>query len=755
MAAHACWQVTTQCGTSALRVALLPEAGLRAQGDGADTVWQSYGDHAGFRMNMDLPAGWYWLDGRIECLDGEVTLPSLRIVHDLDAGEECVEIPLPEPDRKARVRLLVLFKFPVSSLTFCPSVWASRFRLHGFRLQRLSRKAALYHMLTHGRGGTLRRTTAFVGAICKRGRTTATDEAFASYRRSWRPPGLDEYAIWIRKYDTFTDARMRMLHRRLQALEQRPMPISLVLPVHNTTCNTLRRCIDAVSEQMWPYWNLCAVTNGTCDEAMRKWLQNAASTEPRIRLAHADTCSLAETFNKALDMADSDYVAVLAASDQLRRHALLEIVDVLQTHVETRFMYADDDCMDSRGQRSNPRFKPDWNPDLLYSRNYIGGFAVIGAVEVREAGGFRDNYGGPFHDLFLRCTERMQRSCIRHVPQVLLHRDADPAARPDAPSNATDSGVSAVAEHFTRRGIAANVEAIPGCGFRVHWPLPTPQPKTSIIIPTRDRLELLQSCVDSILTHTTWSNCEIVVVDNQSEQSATHAYLNELRRRDNVRVVRYDAPFNYSAINNYAVAQCDGDLVCLMNNDIEIITDDWLQEMASHALRPEVGAVGAMLYYPNDTVQHAGVIVGLHGVADHVYAGQPRGCEGRDGRALVVQQMSAVTAACLLVRRETYLEVGGLDETLTVAFNDVDFCLRLRESGYCNIWTPYAEFYHHESATRGRDVSRAAKARYAGEIELMRTRWAPWLHADPAYNPNLSLTGFCPGLAFPPRMTMQ
>ncbi len=321
-------------------------------------------------------------------------------------------------------------------------------------------------------------------------------------------------------------------------------------------------------------------------------------------------------------------------------------------------------------------------------------------------------------------------------------------------SYAHDAGLRAVREHFARQGRpdTAVMEIDGRLGLvRVRHPLPSMLPLVSIVVPTRDRVELLRQCVESILSRTTYGNYEVVIVDNQSAEEATLTYLAEVTRDSRVRVLPHDHPFNYSQINNDAVSQCRGELVCLLNSDIEVITTDWLEELVSHALRPHVGAVGAMLYYPNGTIQHAGVITGVHGVAGHPYSGMPKGHTGQMARACLAQGMSAVTAACLVVRRSVYAEVGGLNETLAVAFNDVDFCLRLRERGYTNIWTPFAELYHHESASRGLEDTPAKRARFQREVQLMMRRWGSGLDYDPAYNPNLTLAGEPFALAFPPR----
>ena len=295
-----------------------------------------------------------------------------------------------------------------------------------------------------------------------------------------------------------------------------------------------------------------------------------------------------------------------------------------------------------------------------------------------------------------------------------------------------------------------------GDGARLCWPLPAPVPRVSIIVPTRDRVDLLRQCVESILSMSTYPDVELLVVDNGSTEPGALDYLAALESRPRVRVLRYDREFNYSAINNFAVGEASGEVLALLNNDIEVLTPGWLEEMVAHAMRAGVGAVGAMLYYPDDTIQHAGVVVGLGGVAGHVYSRQPRGAAGEEGRAMLVQDLSAVTAACLVVRKAAWHAVGGLDEGLAVAFNDVDFCLRLARAGYRNLWTPHAEFYHHESATRGSEDTEDKQRRFRSEVMFMAERWGPQLDDDPAYSPNLSLQhGAANELAAPPRRGLR
>ena len=532
--------------------------------------------------------------------------------------------------------------------------------------------------------------------------------------------------------------------------------ISILLPVYQTPERWLRRCIESVIAQAYPRWQLCIVDDASPDGRVMEILEEYARKDDRIEVMRRDVNGhISEASNSALAIARGSHIALLDHDDELRPHALLEMAEAITAIPDTGLVYSDEDKVDADGRRFDPYFKPDFDPDLLRSQNYVCHFTVIRADLVRAVGGFRKGFeGSQDHDLILRCTERLAPEQVKHVPKVLYHWRAIPgstALTRDAKDYASSAGARAVGEHLARRHPDARVEELSHGHFRVHWPLPAPAPKASLVVPTRDRVGLLRMCVESILERTTYPDFEVVVVDNQSSDPEALAYLAQLERRDRVRLLRYDAPFNYSAINNWAVGQCDGTVIGLVNNDIEVISPGWLDEMVSQAMRSEVGAVGAMLYYPNDTIQHAGVVLGVHGVAAHLYAGMPRGYPGHGGRARVAQALSAVTGACLLVRRAVYEQVGGLDESLQVAFNDIDFCLRLRAAGYRNIWTPFAELYHHESASRGSEDTEEKKRRFAAEVEFMQRRWGDVLTADPAYNVNLSLRSLNCEFAVPPR----
>ena len=398
------------------------------------------------------------------------------------------------------------------------------------------------------------------------------------------------------------------------------------------------------------------------------------------------------------------------------------------------------------GKRYDPHFKPDWNRDLLYGLNYVSHLGVYATALVKQVGGFRVGFeGAQDYDLLLRCIEQIDDTQIVHIPKVLYSWRASPgstAASNNSKPYATLAGVRALSEHLERVH-GRPIDVVDGpfpFSYRVLWPLDT-HPLVSIIIPTRDRLHLTQVAVDSILAKTNYTNFEIIIVDNASVEPDTLSWFAQIQSADSrVRVLRDDRPFNYSALNNTAVAQARGDVIALVNNDVEVINSGWLSEMVSLAIRPGTGCVGAKLYYPDGRIQHAGVVIGMGGVAGHAHLFFPGHHGGYFGRLLVRQAYSAVTGACLVVRRDIYDAVGGLNETdLTVAFNDVDFCLKVRAAGYTNVWTPWAELTHYKSASRGKDNTPEKAARFKEEASFMMEKWLAENTVDPCYNPNLTL----------------
>jgi len=564
-----------------------------------------------------------------------------------------------------------------------------------------------------------------------------------------------DYQQWIRMYDTLDEGDRRAIRAHIERLAYKPL-ISVIMPTYNTPEPWLRRAIESVRNQLYPYWELCIADDASEAPHVRQILQEYQEKEPRIRVVFCEhRIHVSECSNKALELARGEFIALLDHDDELAEHALYMVVVELNAHPEADILYSDEDKIDSQGNRFDPYFKPDWNPDLFYGQNLITHLGVYRTRLVREVGGFRPGYeGAQDWDLALRIIERIPSSHIRHIPFVLYHWRAIPgstATSMEGKPYAYEAQRKALTSHFERCGIPVRLHPVHGVFWRVEYPLPPNPPLVSLIIPTRNNYELLARCIESILQKTTYWPLEILIVNHQSDDPQTLAYLGRLSKEAKARIINYEGPFNFSRINNWAVLHAHGKILGFLNDDVEVISPVWLEEMVRHALRPEVGAVGAMLYYPDDTIQHAGVILGLFGVAGHAYRYLARGTPGQMGRAWLAQDLSAVTGACLLVRREVFEEVGGFDEGLAVAFNDVDLCLRIRERGYRILWTPFAELYHREGASRGRDTIESA--RFLGEIQFMRERWGERLFHDPAYNPNLTLDREDFSLAFPPRVS--
>jgi O-antigen biosynthesis protein len=566
----------------------------------------------------------------------------------------------------------------------------------------------------------------------------------------------NDYLEWIRRYDTITDETREQIRGAIYNFSCQPL-ISIVMPVYNPKPEWLIEVIDSVRKQLYSRWELCIADDCSTDKAIRPILEHYAKEDSRIKVVFRESNGhICAASNSALAVADGEWIALLDHDDLLREHALFHVVAAINANPDTRLIYSDEDKVDETGRRYDPYFKSDWNMDLFYSQNMFCHLGVYDAALLREIGGFREGLeGSQDYDLALRCIEKIKQNQIHHIPKVLYHwrtHANSTAASIDAKPYALLAGERALNEHFVRQNMNSKVEII-GHSYRVRHGIPKLAPLVSLIIPTRNALQLTRTCVSSILEKTTYSNYEIIIVDNGSDDPATLEYFEQLKLDPRVSVLRDDRPFNYSALNNAAVGIANGEILGLLNNDLEVISPDWLSEMVSHAIRPEIGAVGTKLWYPDNTVQHAGVLLGMGGVAGHAFHKYIDGDHGYFSRLNLVQNFTAVTAACLIVRKAIYQEVGGLNEPdLQIAFNDVDFCLRIHEAGYRNVWTPYAEMYHHESATRGYEDSPEKVARFNREVNYMKNRWAHILLKDPAYNPNLTLDHSDFSLAWPPRV---
>lgn len=554
------------------------------------------------------------------------------------------------------------------------------------------------------------------------------------------------YVDWIEKIEKQNTPSRRELTHFIERMQLRPL-ISVVIPVFNTPDVYLRACIESVLNQSYPYFELCIADDKSTQSHVQKTLQEYEHKDRRIKVTYREEnghISLAS--NSALELAHGEYIALLDHDDLLSEHALYYVALAINSNFKAKVLYSDEDKLDDFGKRYEPHFKSDWNPDLFFSQNYVSHLGVYKRDLLEAVGGFRKGVeGSQDQDLLLRCLPHIAKGEIVHIPHVLYHwraLEGSTALESGEKSYTTEAGIKALIDYFDSQGLASvKVEAnsVPNT-YRIEWPVPQPEPLVSLLIPTRDRRDLVEAVVRSILKKTTYNNYEILILDNGSVEFETLAFFNTVQNEEiRVRVIRYDHPFNYSAINNFGVEHAKGDLIGLINNDIEVISPDWLSEMVSHAVRPEIGCVGAKLYYSNDTVQHGGVILGIGGVANHSHKNSSRNFPGYFSRLVCTQNYSAVTAACLIVERSIYEKVSGLDEVnLKVAFNDVDFCLKVREAGYRNLWTPYAELYHHESVSRGAEDTPEKQARANAEVNFIKSKWGVLLTEDPYYSPHLT-----------------
>ena len=566
----------------------------------------------------------------------------------------------------------------------------------------------------------------------------------------------NDYIEWVRRYGTLAEADRARLRAGLADFALQPL-ISVVLPVFDPPLAFLEQAIASVRAQIYPHWELCIADDASTDPGVRALLERHAGQDSRIRIVYREQNGhIAASTNSALALASGEFVALFDHDDLLAEHALWWVAEAVNRQPDAGLIYTDEDKIDAANRRFDPNFKPQLNPELLLAQNMVCHLGVYRTALVRELGGFRAGFNGAQdHDLVLRVIERLAPQQVVHVPQVLYHwRAISGSTALDAGEKnyAAEAGRKAVREHLARTGIAAEVFEAPGAPdmHRVRFARPSPLPLVSILIPTRDRADLLGMCLDSLLARSSYGNFEVIIIDNGSTEEATRQLFARLPA-ERVTILRDESPFNFSALNNRAAAIARGSVLCLMNNDIEILTPDWLEEMVSFASRDGIGCVGARLWYPDGRLQHAGCILGVGGVAGHAHKYLPRGHGGYFGRALVHQSFSAVTAACLVLRREVYQQVGGMEEQLGVAFNDVDLCLKVRAAGYRNVWTPYAEMVHHESATRGDDNAPEKLARFSAEIAFVQQRWGAQLQSDPAYSPNLTAYHEDFSYAWPPR----
>lgn len=565
------------------------------------------------------------------------------------------------------------------------------------------------------------------------------------------------YARWVEQFDTINDIDRLGMYEEIGNWKLKPL-LSIIMPVYNPPIEMLREAIESVKAQVYFNWELCVADDASTDEKVRLFLDQCVQADHRIKVIYREENGhISKASNSALDIADGEFIVLMDNDDALPEHALFWVAKTINKYPDAAIIYSDEDKIDEQGVRSAPYFKTDWNPYLFRSHNMISHLGVYRKALVERVGKFRLGMeGSQDYDLALRCSEQVDSAQIIHIPRVLYHwrmHAGSTAMSGDEKPYAQNAGQKALDEHLKRSGIAGHAELLDFGMYRVHYDLPERKPLVSLIIPTRNAYALVRQCIESIRHKTLYPNYEIILVDNGSDDPQSLHYFELLSQLKGITVIRDDGEFNYSAINNNAVEQANGELVGLINNDIEVISPEWLDEMVSLALQPNAGAIGARLWYPDNRLQHGGVIMGPLTLAGHAHKMLPRGHHGYFGRASLIQGMSAVTAACLIVKKSVFQEVGGLNENdLKIAFNDVDFCLKIMDAGYQNVWTPNADLYHHESATRGIEDTPEKVKRFMSEVVYMQTKWKDVIANDPFYNPNLTFAAEDFSVAFPPRV---
>lgn len=568
----------------------------------------------------------------------------------------------------------------------------------------------------------------------------------------WKKSGRDEFMAGWRTYRPYVGRtgdglqHLDELHgqqckEEMSDWKSRPL-LSVLVPVYKVDTKWLKLAVESVINQAYPHWELCIVDDASGDAQITAYLKSLNDDRIHVALLE-DNVGIAKSTQRALDMASGDYIALLDHDDELTLDALWLVARTIVKH-DPDLVYSDEAKLDLQGNVVEPHFKPDFSVEMIQSQNYISHLGVYRRSLLNQVGGFQAGFeGSQDHEMLLRFLE--SATSVYHIPRILYYWRKVPsstAERFGAKDHAWDAGVRALESSHARRQTGATVEkgVFPGT-YRVRYPI-SGAPKVSIIVPFRDQPELLETCLSSVLEITDYQNIEFVGVNNQSEDPRTQDVVNLWRDRDTrVRFLDFDRPFNFSAINNFAVDHVDGDHVLLLNNDIEVRSEGWLTALLEFSQLEGVGAVGGRLLYPDQTLQHAGVILGIGGVAGHSHKYFPAGHHGYFCRPHLIQNVSAVTGACLMVKRALYLEVGGLEESaLTVAFNDIDFCLRLMERGYRNVYTPYCEAIHHESKSRGAEDTAEKQQRFTDEALYMKRRHRAALSlGDHFYNPNLTL----------------
>ncbi len=668
-----------------------------------------------------LPSGWVLIKGEV-LIEGAGG--SLNLIAETDERDLCYPLPatrkgtvveliqLPEGVRRLHVELI--------------RASACRFRLGAFSLTSIGQIERIVRMwrrvlsiyITQPRERRKRAGLRLLPLAVNLRRAYEISGCFRAYS-----PSIS-YLEWVTRFDRHDRVDRYKIVQMIRGWKKRPYFHVLLWINSKSELENLDRSIKSLHGQLYRNFDVFVLYGSDLESVeMDKWKRVKA-----LNVSQLDCLSLLA--EKLSSRVESDWVVCMRPGDILGPQALFRFAYEAIRHPCLMMIYSDHDQVDGLGGRFAPVFKPDFSLEFLRSTNYIGDCAAVRLSTLFQIDSV------PLmrpHEIWLRVAEVHNASSIGHVPEILWHQ----ALRSEK-EQSDGSGERLIDAHLNRLGLNGKVVSIaPGC-YRIFYEIPRAY-MVSIIVPTRDAPEYLKTCLESVLNRSSYKNYEIIVVDNGSTDPDAVAYLKSLESRDRVRVLSYDHPFNYSAINNFAQRFAKGDVLCLLNNDTEVISPDWMQEMLGKLCQESVGVVGAKLYYRDGRVQHGGVVIGSGGCANHMHSFLTRGDPGYCNRAILAQDLSAVTGACLMTWRKLYIELGGLDAiNLPVAFNDVDYCLRVREAGYRVIWTPFAELYHDESVSRGKDCSPEKAKRASREVSYMRKRWKRVMQRDPFYNPNCS-----------------
>lgn len=554
----------------------------------------------------------------------------------------------------------------------------------------------------------------------------------------------DPYQRWL-QLNLPTEKKIIAYKKEIWEFKKQPL-FSIVMPVYNPEPAHLKAAINSILNQVYENWELCLADDCSTNPEIKVLIDEYCEKHARIKAVfRTENGHISAASNSGLAIASGDYIVLMDQDDLITLDALYQNAKIINEHEIVDLIYSDEDKIDENGVHSYPHFKPDWSPDSLLSRNYLGHLTVFKTEIMKKIGGWREGFeGSQDYDLVLRFTE--QTEAIFHIPLVLYHwriHAASAAGGEEAKPYAYIAAKKALIEALNRRNEPGNVDFLDGFrGYSIRYDLKKASDLVSIIIPTKDQTSILKKCIESIFERSTYPNFEVILIDNNSEEQAFFDYVKscESKYGNQFKYVQASIPFNFSTLMNLGAEQAKGNYLVLLNNDTEVISHDWIEGMLEQAQRPSIGVVGVKLLYPNNTIQHAGVVMGLGGAAGHVLVGEDRYGPGYFNYVNMQNNYSAVTAACIMIRTSVYNEVGGFDELFTVEYNDVDFCLKIREAGYNNIYIPHVELYHYESISRGHPhMTKESYERHINEVNLLKNKWMGYIDHDPCYNQNLTL----------------